>query len=163
MGVPKYRITLTGEEREILHRIIRKQTESQNIVRRAKIILRADEGQQRKAIAAELGIEQHAVTPWIKRWLERREDAVMERLEDLPRSGAPGVITPEQWCRIIAMSCEKPSEYGLPISDWTHRELAREAIKQGIVEALSPSHLGKMLKKRHSAAPKPLLAECQTG
>ena len=151
MGVPKYRITLTEDERKILNRIVRKQTASQNIVRRARIILRADEGRQRKAIAAELGIEEHSVTPWIKRWLDRQKDAVMERLQDLPRSGAPGVITPEQWCQIVAMSCEKPSEYGLPITDWTHRELAREAVKPGIVDAISPSHIGKMLKKRTSS------------
>ena len=43
VGVPKYHITLTEEERDILQRIVRKQTESQHIVRRAKIILRADE------------------------------------------------------------------------------------------------------------------------
>ena len=151
MGLPKYCVTLTEEEREVLNRIVRKHTESQNIVTRAKLILRVNEGLQRKEIAAELGIEEHSVTKWIKRWLGRAEEPIIERLQDLPRSGSPGKISPEQWCQIIALSCEKPSEYGLPITDWTHRELAKEAIRQGIVETVSPSHLGRMLKKRTSS------------
>ena len=150
MGVPKYRITLIAEEKELLERISRKNTESQHIVRRAKIILRADEGVQHQVIARELGINEHQVTEWIKRWTVRSEDPVIERLQDLPRAGAPSSITPEQWCQIVAMACESPSEYGLPITDWTHRELAKEVMKQGIVESISPSHLGRMLKKMTS-------------
>ena len=161
MGVPKYRITLTKQERDLLEEIARKHTEKQVVVRRAKIILRADEGQQYKAIAAQLDVGVHTVTSWIKRWLDSESESVADRLQDLPRPGTPDTITPEQWCRIIAMSCEKPSEYGLPITDWTHRELANEIIKQGIVDTISPSHLGSMLKKRHPAAPNPLLVKCK--
>ena len=156
MGVPKYRITLTEGERDVLNRIVRKHTESQHVVTRAKIILRVDEDQQqRKVIAAKLGVEEHLVTTWIKRWLDRKECAVIERLQDLPRPGSPGVITSEQCCQIIGMSCEKPSEYGLRNTDWSQRELAKEVIKQGIVEAISPSHLGRELKKRTSSRTEP--------
>lgn len=87
------------------------------VARRAKIILRADEGQQYKAIAAQLAIGVHTVTYWIKRWLESKPESVAGRLQDLPCPGAPDTIMPEQGCRIIAMSCEKPSDYGLPITD----------------------------------------------
>ena len=151
MGVPKHSITLTEEERDLLRKISRKQTESQNVVKRAKILLKVDEGHQYKAVAAQLGIEKHNVTTWVKRWRERSKHPVIERLQDLPRPGAPDSISPEQWCQIIAMSCEKPSEYGLPITDWTHRELANEAIKQGIVKTISPSYLGRVLKKKTSS------------
>jgi len=129
MGVPKYRIRLSQQERDLLKEIARKHTEKQAVARRAKILLRADEGQPYKQIA----------------------EQIAERLQDLPRPGAPDTITPEQWCRIIAMSCEKPSKYGLPITDWTHRELANEIIRQKIVDTLSPSHLGRMLKKKTSS------------
>lgn len=148
MGLPKYRITLTEEERTILSKISRKHTEKQNIVRRAKMILRVDEGHEYQAIAAQLGVDKHLVTTWIKRWLGRQETPIANRLQDLPRSGSPGTTSPEQWCQIIALSCESPSDYDLPITDWTQRELAREAIKQGIVETISPSHLGRVLKKK---------------
>lgn len=150
MGVPTYHIVLTKQERELLGKISRKHSEKQITVVRAKIILRADEGHQHKKIAAQLGISERIVTKWIKRWLARVSDPVEERLQDLARSGAPDTISPEQWCQIIAMACESPSEYGLSITDWTQRELAIEAIKQGIVETISPSHLGRALKKKRS-------------
>ena len=112
------------------------------------MILRVDEGQEYQVIAAQLGVDKHLVTTWIKRWLGRQDTPIANRLQDLPRSGAPDTISPEQWCQIIALSCESPSDYDLPITDWTHRELAREAMKQGILDTISPSHLGKMLKKK---------------
>jgi hypothetical protein len=47
----------------------------------------------------------------------------------------------------MALACEKPENYGRPISHWSSRELADEAVKQGIVASLSPGHLRKVLKK----------------
>lgn len=131
-------------------------------MKRAKIILMADAGKRNQDIAQDLGLNVHVITTWTKRWLERSDDRVEDRLQDLQRPGAPDTITPEQWCRIIALACENPDDYGRPITHWTHRELAEETIKQGIVEKISPSHLGRMLKKRPATTPQPLLAECQS-
>ena len=75
-----------------------------------------------------------------------------ERLRDLPRPGAPDKISAEQCCRLFAMACESPAEYGLPITHWTHRELAEQLIGQGIVETISASQVGRLLKKRPAAA-----------
>lgn len=148
MGVAKYRIKLTAEERAELGRIVRKHTAGQSVVQRAKIILMADEGIKRMAIAWELGIAQeNVVTTWIKRWLAISDRPVIERLQDLPRPGAPGKFSPEQLCQVIALACEKPEQYGRPITHWTNRELADEAIKQGIVESISATYVGQLLKK----------------
>ena len=150
MGVPKYRINLTQEEREILKKISQRDTAKQSTVRRARIILMSDKGLLNQEISEKLDVMVCVVTKWTKRWHERSNDAVEERLQDLARPGAPDTITPEQWCRIIALSCEIPEDHGLAITDWTYRELADEAIKQGIVEKISPSHLGRILKKKTS-------------
>ena len=155
MRVPKYRISLAQQEREILVGITKKHTEKQSVVRRANIILMADAGKMNQDIAEDLGVNVHVSTTWTKRWLERSNDPVEERLQDLQRPGAPDTITPEQWCRLIALACENPEDHGRPITHWTYRELAEEAIKQGIVEEISPSHLGRILKKKtcnHTAA-----------
>ncbi|MCP4933097.1 MAG: IS630 family transposase [bacterium] len=118
------------------------------MVRRAKIILMADEGIKHLAIATALGISQeNVISTWLKRWLERADWPIAERLKDEPRSGAPDKFTPEQLCQIIALACEEPAAYGRPITHWSHRELAEEVIKQGIVESISVSHVGKLLKK----------------
>jgi putative transposase len=151
VGVPKYRINLTQEERDILKKISQKDTAKQSMARRARIILMSDEGLLNQEISAKLDIMNCVVTKWTKRWHERASDPVEERLQDLPRPGTPDTIMPEQWCNIIAMSCEKPEDHGLPTTDWTYRELAGEVIKQEIVETISPSHLGRILKKKTSS------------
>jgi putative transposase len=50
----------------------------------------------------------------------------------------------------MALACEPPEAYGVPITHWTHRELAREVVKQKIVCSISSSHLGTFLKKQIS-------------
>ena len=149
MAHTRYRINLLSVEEAELDRLIRKHTTPQHIAKRARIILQANGNDAtNQAIADELGIYKSDVTRWTKRWVEQGIEPLIDRLSDLPRPGHPDVITPEQWCRIIAMACEPPEQYGRPISHWSSTELAAEAIKQGIVESLSPGHLRKVLKKK---------------
>ncbi len=39
----------------------------------------------------------------------------------------------EQMLQLFALACSKPEVYGQPISHWSARELADEALKQGLV------------------------------
>jgi transposase len=144
----KYRINLTVYERQELETMIRRPNTEQQIVKRAKIILLANgECMSNKDIAAELGIYDADITQWTKRWIDRSQDTVRERLSDLPRSGAPDTFSAEQICQLVALACEKPEAYGYPISQWTQKELAREMIKQGIVERISQSQICRILQK----------------
>ena len=147
MRGPNCLVELGERDREILQQIIRKRTEKQSIVLRANIILMAGEGSLYKDIAIVLGILRNTVTTWTTRWHELADKPILERLQDRPRPGAPGTFTPEQICQIIALACEAPKDYGRPITHWTHRELAEEATKQGIVESISANYLGRLLKK----------------
>ncbi len=143
-----YKIKLEEEEHLYLEQLVRKQTSPQNEVKRAKIILLASGGGiNNKQIAEKLGIDQSDITRWTKRWIKRSSDPIEERINDLPRSGMPCQISAEQWCQIMALACETPDNYGLPITHWSHKELANEVIKQGIVATISASHLGVFLKK----------------
>ena len=54
----------------------------------------------------------------------------------------------EQICAVIAMTCEKPSESERPISHWSQREIADEAIRRGLVSNISQRSVGRFLKKR---------------
>ena len=53
----------------------------------------------------------------------------------------------EQLLHLFALACEKPEDYGRPISHWTARELADAVIKQGIVERISPRHVGRLMNE----------------
>jgi putative transposase len=83
----------------------------------------------------------------VRRWNGNSELGVFERLEDLPRSVCPDKFTPESICQIIATCCEKPSEYGRPITHWTQREWVDELIRQKLVESISASEVGRILRE----------------
>jgi transposase len=147
MRKPKFPVTLEDDEREELEKITRQQTAKSSMVLRAKIILLANSGMKYQNIAQKLDVQNNIITNWTARWHKLANKPVRERLQDLPRPGTPDTFTPEQLCQIIALSCEKPEDYGRPITHWTHKELANEVIKQGIVETISANHLGRLLKK----------------
>lgn len=144
----KHRINLTIYECQELETMTRKHNMQQKSVRRAKIILLANgECKSNKEISIELGTHSANVTKWTKRWIDRSQEPIIERLSDLPRCGAPDTFTPEQICQMVALVCEKPEAYGCPISHWTQEEIKKEMIKQGIVKNISQSQVCRILQK----------------
>ena len=138
---------MTEQEKETLIKLIAKHKTSQAKALRARIILQFNEGKTKSAIAKALGVVYNTVLRWTKRWKNNSEIDAEERLEDLPRRGCPDKFSPEQICKIIATCCEDPAEYGRPITHWTQRELVDEVIKQKIVESISTSEVGRILKE----------------
>jgi len=95
----------------------------------------------------QLNIARTTVQNWRRRWRESKQPDVAERLSDLPRPGAPATYTPEQVCAIVAIACERPEDSERPITHWTQQELADEAVKRGIVPAISQRAIGHFLKQ----------------
>jgi transposase len=145
-------VTLTDAERQGLERLVRRHTVGQQIALRSRIVLSAAAGKNNSQIAKEEDVALDTVRLWRQRWLDLQPIAltdlsVEERLQDLPRSGAPPRITAEQVCQITAMACEKPEESGRPISHWTAREIADEIMERKIVDHISPRHAARLLKR----------------
>src|SRR6266536_3299619 len=158
---------LSDEVRQVLEKYANRHRTGQQKAQRARIILIAAEGKNHAEIAAELRIWVDMATLWRQRWLDLEpialEDlSIAERLEDLPRSGAPSRLTADQICQMEQMACETPEKVGRPISQWTGREIADELMKRGIVEQISPRHAARLLKKRHPTAPDALLFDPRT-
>ena len=92
--------------------------------------------------------------PWLAlQAVPLTEQSVEARLTDLPRSGAPPRITAEQWCQIMALACSQPEDVDRPLSHWDAREIAALAVEKGIVERISPRHVGRFFKKRRTSSP----------
>jgi len=114
--------------------------------------LKAAEGKNNAEIAGEIQQSIKMVRRWRRRWQElvpiKMEDlSAEERLEDLPRPGAPSHLTADQICQMEQLACEAPEKAGRPISQWTGREIADEMVARGIVESISPRHAARLLKK----------------
>lgn len=153
MPIPKPLPLQLGEaEQDELEKLVKRHLVGQQIALRARIILAAAEGKSNSQIAVELQVSRQMVHLWRARWLQLQaiplaELSAAERLEDLPRPGAPARISAAQRCQIEALACEKPEAADRPISHWTGREIADEIIKRGIIEQISPRHAGRLLKR----------------
>jgi len=146
------KIELSEKVRQELEKLAARHTTGQQKAQRARIILKAAEGKNHAEIAKALKVSIDMATLWRGRWLGLSEIglddlSVEERLEDLPRPGAPSGLSADQACRIEQMACEAPDKSGRPISHWTGREIADEMVKRGIVASISPRHAARLLKK----------------
>ena len=145
-------IELSETVRQELEQLATRHKTGQQKAQRARIILKAAEGKNHAEIAHELKISVDMATLWRRRWLELEpltlEDlSVEERLEDLPRPGAPPRITADQLCQIEQMACEAPEKTGRPISQWTNREIADEIMARGMWRASHRDTRGDCSKK----------------
>jgi len=59
--------------------------------------------------------------------------------------GVPGLFPPVQVAEVKALACELPSERGVALSRWSSAEIAREAVKRGIVAEISGATVWRWL------------------
>ena len=157
-GLKPPMIELSEQAKCDLEQLLKAHKTDQQIALRGRIILEASAGKGNAEIAREQAISVSMVRLWRQRWLDLQplplsELNVKERLEDLPRPGAPPRITADQICQIVALACEAPEKSGRPISHWTGREIADELMEQGIVETISPRHARRLLKRSYAQTP----------
>jgi putative transposase len=168
-------IGVTPAQRAVLTALLRRATCPQALALRARIVLEAAAGARNEPLARRLDCTPKTVRKWRARWADAAAQllaadddpvalagTIAAILADAPRSGAPGTFTAEQIVQIINLACRPPAQLGRPVAAWTPRELADEAVKQGLVAAISPRTVGRFLKGgRSAAAPQPLLAHRQ--
>jgi transposase len=155
-------------QQELLQRRVHRTTNAQRLVKRGHIILAAVKGTSNTRIARQLQVDYETVRRWRDRWraAESRlqaievtgkqkllSQAIEVLLSDEPRPGAPATFTFEQFMQIMALACETPAAAQRPVSSWTPREVADEAIKRGIVTSISPRTVERFLKGERVATP----------
>jgi hypothetical protein len=154
------KIVCTERQQSVLQQIRRSKTAPRRLVQRATIILMGFTRALNVDIASQIGLARKQVGLWRRRWqlsfdalvaIECRESqaalrhAIEDVLSDAPRIGSPGTFTAEQVTQILAVACEPPEQSGRPVDHWTHRELADEVVKRGIVPSISVSQVGRYL------------------
>ena len=154
--------------KELLQKMAHRSTGAQRLVKRTQIVLEALKGTRNTSIAQHLQIDYETVRRWRDRWhaAQSRLQAIEETgkrkllsqaievlLTDEQRPGAPATFTFEQFMQIMALACETPTSADRPVSTWTPRELADEAVKRGIVKQISPRTVERFLKGVRFAAP----------
>lgn len=161
-------VAVSDRQRAILDKWVRNKADTPyRLVERCRIILLSADGVSNAEQGRLLNVDRQRPRRWRRRWVisqERLNAAerkgandrdlsalVAEVLGDRERPGVAPTFSAEQLTKIIALACEKPEESGRPVTHWTPRELADEAIERGIVESISPRHVDRLLKGGISA------------
>lgn len=169
------KIQVTERQCEILEEIVASRTAAVRLVQRAKIVLLAFAKHNNEEIGEIVGLNPQQASVWRKRWrddwqrlisIECNEprstlkNEIETLLADKPRKGRASQFTPEQQAAIVAIACENPDEESeRPISQFTAREIADEAVKREIVPSISRTTVWSFLKSgRCSTASKQVLA-----
>ena len=84
------------------------------------MILRCADGLTNKAVAAELGVHEHTVGKWRRRFLKER----IEGLSDEPRPGRPRTLTDDQVAKVVERTL---SATPADATHWSLRSMAEES------------------------------------
>ncbi len=152
-------ITVTPPQQAILEGLVRQHSCPQALALRIRIVLGAAAGLRNEPLARQLHCTPTTIRKWRARWAAAEaqlaatevdapdlQALIAAVLADAPRPGAPDTFTAEQIIQIINVACTPPAAAGRPVERWTPRDLADEAVKQGIVTSISPRSVGRFLK-----------------
>ena len=119
-GRPMAALVLSDEERSYLEGQARRRRVARSISDRCRMILRCADGLTNKAVAAEIGVHEHTVGKWRRRFLKAR----IEGLSDEPRPGRPRTLTDDQVAKVVERTL---SATPADATHWSLRSMAKES------------------------------------
>lgn len=139
----KYVVELTPKERSHLLAVVSKGKNKAQVIRRAHLLLKSDEGKTDKEIAELLYISEDTV--------ERTracfwQEGVQAAIDGKPIPGQEEKLDEVQEAYLTAIACTEPPEGR---SRWTLELLAKRMVAAGIVDSISPTTVRLTLKKRN--------------
>ena len=119
MGRPVAALVLSAEEKAYLERQVRRHRVARSLSERCRIILRCADGLSSKAVGAELGVHEHTVGKWRRRFLKDRIDG----LYDEARPGRPRTIDDDQVAAVIERTLATTPH---DATHWSIRSMAKQ-------------------------------------
>ncbi len=141
MDVKKYVVDLSEDEREHLEAITAKGTSKARRLRRAYILLLADEGLLDREIAWAINSAVTTVERTRKRFVEEGLEAA---LSERSRPAAKRKLDGHQEAYLVAVACSDPPEGK---KRWSMQLLADRLVEVGMVEQISDETVRRTLKK----------------
>lgn len=137
----KYTINLTQEEHQQLIDLTKKGKNSARVLKRAQMLLLADQGYQDKAIADMLMVGESTVHRTRQRYVE---EGVELALSERPRPGREKKMTPQAEAFLIATACSDPPSGR---ESWTMQLLADKLVSLELIDSISDETVRTTLKK----------------
>ncbi len=137
----KYLINLSDEERQELLELTRKGELKARKMKRALILLKADEGLSDPQIMAAINVSR----PTVERIRKRFVEGGLERaLNEDPRPGQRRKLDGRGEAQLIAVACSQAPDGH---AHWTLRLLADKLVQLEVVESISHETVRRTLKK----------------
>jgi transposase len=141
MPAKKYTVKLSDAEREALWELTSKGQVRARRMKRAQVLLKADENWKDKDIMAALDVSRPMVERTRKRFAE---GGLARALNEDPRPGAKRKLDNRAEAYLIATTCSDPPD---DHDHWTLRLLADKLVELGMVEHISYEAVRQALKK----------------
>jgi transposase len=117
LGRPTAPLVLSAQERAYLEGQVRRRRVARSMSERCRIVLRCADGLASKVVAAELGVHEHTVGKWRRRFLRDR----VEGLLDEAKPGRPRTIDDEQVAAVIERTLRSTP---VDATHWSIRSMA---------------------------------------
>lgn len=140
----KYTVNLSEAEREQLRSITSKGKTTGRIVKRAQILLLADEGYSDETISSMLKVGESTVHRTRQRLVEEGMELA---LKERPRRGRKSKLEGKTEAFLVATACSEPPQGR---ESWTMQLLADRLIELNLVENISDETVRRTLKKTKS-------------
>ena len=152
MGDSKYPINLTEQEHEKLESIVSYGRHSAQKITRARILLKADDGESDSAIAEALDCSRSTAWRTRKKFHERERIEAIERKD--PDRDYETKLDGRDEAYLIRLACSEPPEGR---ADWSLRVLVEkfENLEETDIESVSHETVRQTLKKTNSSLTDP--------
>jgi transposase len=136
----KEHVILTNEHRTDLENLIKKGEMRARTYQRTIALLELDRGRTLTEVASIVGATKQTVSTWAKKY----QASGLTFLTDKARPGRPRVIDGLSRAKITALACSAaPAGY----ARWSLRLLADKAVTLELVDDISHTEVGRILKK----------------
>ena len=141
----KYIVNLSDQERASLWQITSKGKTTGRTLKRAQILLLADEGHPDETIANMLKVGESTVHRTRQRCVE---EGVELALKERPRKGRKGKLDRKTEAFLVATACSDPPSGR---ESWTMQLLADRLVELNLVPSVSDETIRRTLKKTRSS------------
>jgi len=131
---------LTSEDRVHLEELLSKGSLKVRVQKRALALQMLDKGLTYQGVSSHLGVSHISLSKWAKRYGAEG----LSMLYDKPRPGRPIGLSGEERAKVTALACSEPPE---GYARWSLRLLSDRLVELEIVEGISHTEVGRILKK----------------
>lgn len=139
------KLKLTKKDQKKLQELSRSGTLKARKLNRCRILLLKAQGKSQVEIAKLLKMSPVTVNTICQRY---ENEGLQGALNERPRSGKPSIFSGKQKAMITALACSSAPEGH---SQWSLRLLSDKAVELKLVDSISHTEVGRILKKTKSS------------